>query len=177
VRDGETSRLFDALLLARARAGDRRAAGRLAARWQPRLLRAARRILRSEEGAREAAQETWGGICRNWMTLSDAHAFPAFAFRILHRRCADQLRAHYRRAPEDMYTELDGATPASAETSTALVRAFDSLPEEQRAAATLFFVENLTLAEIAVAVGVSVGTVKSRVFHARRRLKAALSGE
>jgi len=177
MREGETTRLFDALLVTAARAGDGRAADRLAARWQPRLLRSARRILGQEDAARDAAQDAWIGICRNWVTLADPHAFSAFAFRILHRRCADLMRARYRRGVEQEFADGQGSTPPSAETATALVRAFDALPDDQRIAATLFFVENLTLAEIAVASGVSIGTAKSRVFHARRRLKAALSGD
>ena len=52
-----------------------------------------------------------------------------------------------------------------------------ALPAEHRFAAHLFFIEGLTLAEIADAQGVPLGTAKSRLFHARRQLKAALSGD
>jgi DNA-directed RNA polymerase specialized sigma24 family protein len=52
-----------------------------------------------------------------------------------------------------------------------------ALPGDQRLAAQLFFVEGLTLAEVAEVQQVPEGTAKSRLFHARRRLKAALSGD
>ena len=58
----DADRVYDALLVTLVRAGDARAAERLAARWQPRLLRAARRMLGDGEEAREAVQEAWGGI-------------------------------------------------------------------------------------------------------------------
>lgn len=73
----ETDRVYDALLVTRVRAGDARAAERLAARWQPRLMRAARRMLGDNEEAREAVQEAWGGICRGWVRLSEPEMFPA----------------------------------------------------------------------------------------------------
>jgi RNA polymerase sigma factor (sigma-70 family) len=56
-------------------------------------------------------------------------------------------------------------------------RAMAALPPDQRLAAQLFFVEGLTLAEIAEVQQVPEDTAKSRLFHARRRLKAALSGD
>ena len=62
----DTGRIFDELLLISARAGDRRAGERLAARWQPRLLRTARRLLRDEDEAVEAVQNAWAAICRGW---------------------------------------------------------------------------------------------------------------
>jgi len=54
--------------------------------------------------------------------------------------------------------------------------AFASLPDDQRIAATLFFGEGLTLTDISDATCAPLGTVKSRLFHARQKLKAALSG-
>ena len=54
---------------------------------------------------------------------------------------------------------------------------FAALPADQRLAAQLFFGEGLTLAEIAEVQAVPLGTAKTRLFHARRKLKAALSGD
>lgn len=59
----------------------------------------------------------------------------------------------------------------------AIRQAFATLPAGQRLAAHLFYVEGLTLGEIAIATEVPLGTAKSRLFHARLRLKAALEGE
>jgi RNA polymerase sigma-70 factor (ECF subfamily) len=58
-----------------------------------------------------------------------------------------------------------------------LARAIASLPPDQRAAIALFYLEDLSVAEIAAAMDVPAGTVKTRLMHARARLRAALTGE
>ena len=175
----ETDRVYDELLVTLVRSGDRRAAERLAARWRPRLLRTARRLLRDDDQAQEAVQECWAGIARGLPRLSDPSRFPAWAFGVLHRKCADRIRA--ARRVRDRATAADaapeGALSPSAEDRTAIAQALHRLPPDQRAAALLFFGDGLTLVEIAAATGVPVGTAKSRIFHARRQLKAALSGD
>ncbi|MEE2690691.1 MAG: sigma-70 family RNA polymerase sigma factor [Pseudomonadota bacterium] len=176
---GQSGRVFDELLVTLARTGDRAAGDRLAARWQPRLIRTARRLLRDDELAREAVQEAWAGICRGWFALDDPAKFPAWAFGVLHRKCADRLRAEVRRRGRD--APLDGETLAApsgdADMAISIDQALAALSPDHRAAAVLFFGEGLSLAEIAAATGAPVGTAKSRLFHARRQLKAALSGD
>ncbi len=171
----ETDRVYDELLVTLVRSGDARAGERLAARWHPRFLRTARRLLGDEDLAQEAAQETWAGVCRGWPRLSDPAMFPAWAFGILHRKCADALRRTVRdRARKATPPDGPSATPPDAPQRHALRRAFAALPQSRRAAAALYFGEGLTLAEVAVALGIPVGTAKSRIFQARRELKAQL---
>ncbi len=175
----ETDRVYDELLVTLVRAGDRRAGERLAARWQPRLLRTARRLLRDEEQARDAVQEAWTGICRGWFTLGDPARFPAWAFGILHRKCADTVRkaGRDRKRTAPLTPDNEPSQQARGETLTSLDQAFALLGPDHRTVAALFFGEGLTLTEIATAIRVPTGTVKSRIFHARQHLKAALTGE
>lgn len=175
----QTDRVYDELLVTMARAGDRRAANRLAARWYPRLMRTALRLLRDRSEAEEAVQEAWAGICRGWARLSDPAMFPGWAFGILRRKCADRIRRlQVQRARSGA---LDGAPepsePARAELRHELDQALAELSDEHRLAAILYFGEGLTLNEIAAATGVPVGTAKSRIFHARKHLKSTLKGE
>lgn len=174
-----TGRIYDELLVTLTRLGDRRAGERLAARWQPRLLRTARRLLREEEPARDAVQDAWAAICRGWVGLNDPAKFPAWAFGILHRKCADQIRrAQTGRAREAVMNGHDAPSSGGApEDRISIDQALGLLSPDHRAAAILFFGEGLTLAEIASATGVPLGTAKSRIFHARRQMKAALEGE
>jgi RNA polymerase sigma-70 factor (ECF subfamily) len=67
------------------------------------------------------------------------------------------------------------AQSASQGEGLALRDAFAALPPDQRLAAHLHFVEGLTLREIAEVQNVAIGTAKSRIFHARRKLRAALT--
>ena len=168
---------FDELLVTLAVAGDRQAAERLAHRWQPRLLRTARRLVGAELAA-GAVQESWVSILRGIGGLRNPARFAPWAFGILRRRCADAIRraqADRRFGGETAAAEISGA--AMPDEALAIAQAMAALPPDQRLAAQLFFVEGLTLAEIAEVQEVPEGTAKSRLFHARRRLKAALTGD
>ncbi len=175
----ETSRVYDELLVRLARAGDRRAGERLARRWTPRLLRTARRMLGDAELARDAVQEAWAGICKGWRRLEDPAAFPAWAFGILHNKCRDTIRRNQAmRAREvGLETVREPAISPRGEDAAAISGALSRLSLEHRTTAILFFGEGLTLAEIARATGVPEGTAKSRLFHARQKLRADLKGQ
>ncbi len=176
-----TERLFDEYLAASARAGSRTALGQLAERMQPRLLRHARRLTGDSEAARDVVQEAWIEIVRGIYRLDDTAAFPAWAFRIVSRRCARWVRKvqQYRRidtAYADEPAEI--STPDGGERATdaaRLARAITDLPPDQRAAIGLFYLEDMGVAEIAVALDVPVGTIKTRLMHAREKLRRSLS--
>ena len=170
-----SERLYDELLVTLIQGGDRRAAERLAARWQPRLARTARRLLGNGEQALGAVQESWLSILRGIAGLRDPSRFAPWAFGILRRRCADRIRAQQTKRARDGEIEVEPAIESGAEDGLAIRQAFAFLPLDQRLAAQLFFVEGLTLAEIAEVQEVPVGTAKSRLFQARRKLKAVLA--
>ena len=174
-------RLFDEYLAASARAGGRVALGQLAERIQPRLLGHARRLTGDAEAARDVVQEAWVEIVRGISRLDDATAFPAWAFRIVSRRCARWVRRkqRWRRLDAAYAAEpVATATPDGGERASDAARmahAMVSLPPDQRAAIALFYLEDLSVAEIAVALDVPSGTVKTRLMHARERLRRTLN--
>lgn len=174
-----TERIYDELLVTLARAGDRKAANRLAARWYPRLMRTALRLLGDRADAEEAVQEAWAGICRGWPRLSDPAMFPAWAFGILRRKCVDRIRRNQtdraRSAPLDAAPEP--SQPARGELRVELDQALSRLSDDHRLAAILYFGEGLRLNEIAALTGVPLGTAKSRIFNARQHLKSLLKGD
>ncbi len=177
------ARIFDEYLAASARAGDRAAFTRLAERWQPKLLAHAFRLLGEGEAARDIVQEAWADITRGLSRLDDARAFPAWAYRIVTRRAADQIRKRQReRKLSAAYAsevksmpQVESAAEMSADAAP-LRAAMATLPAEQRAAIALFYTEDFSVAEIAAALNVPAGTVKTRLMHARRKLRAALEG-
>ncbi|MGQ0589218.1 MAG: RNA polymerase sigma factor [Sphingosinicella sp.] len=178
---GKVSRLLDEYLLVSARAGDRRAFEALARRWQKKLLAHARRLLGDAEGARDAVQEGWLEIVRGLPRLRDERAFPAWAYRIVTRRCAKAIGAAVRgrNVAAELEAEAGAEAPVqeSAHDHDRLRAAIRALSEEQRAAIALFHFEELSVAEVAVALDVPAGTVKTRLMHARRKLRAALGGD
>lgn len=179
--DRREDRILDEFLAASARAGDRPAFAALALRWEKRLVRHAWRLVGDIEDARDIAQDAWIDIARGLRRLDDCAAFPAFAFRIVTRRAADLMRRKTRArrgaaafAAEPRAAALDNEEMEAAASSPALRAAMAALPAEQRAAIALFYLEDLSVAEIAAALGVPAGTVKTRLMAARDKLKTAL---
>ena len=174
----DAAELLDSLLVTMVLAGDRRAASRLHARWHPRLLRTARRHTGDGELALSAVQDCWLSIWRSLPALRDTTRFAPWAFGILRRRCAEQVngQARERKHAHDAEDAEPAAVPVT-EDRLPIAQALAGLSPVHRLAAHLFFVEGLTLAEIAEVQDVPEGTVKSRLFHARRQLKVALSGD
>lgn len=183
-RDSE--RIFDEYLVLSAQDGDRAAWERLVARWQPRLFRHAWHLTGHVDRAADLVQDAWVDIWKGLHRLDDAVAFPAWALRIVTRRCqrafhdADRERAGLAELTDTTY-ESDDAAGADAllrEIDLARVReAMADLPPAQRATLALFHLEDMSVAEIAIALDVPTGTVKTRLMHARRKLRARLEGE
>lgn len=175
--------LLDEYLVASARIGDRKAFDLLARRWQGKLVAHAWRLTGDVDLAREAAQEGWIEIVRGVGRLRDERAFPAWAYRIVSRRCARRiaglrhdraLAAAAAAEPVEVFTTPEeGDAPAMARLRAALA----ALPPDQRAAIGLFYLEDLDVAETAIALNVPAGTVKTRLMHARRKLRAVLEGD
>ncbi len=174
--------LLDEYLVASARIGDRRAFDLLARRWQGKLVAHAWRLTGDVDLAREAAQEGWIEIVRGLGRLRDERAFPAWAYQIVSRRCArcigrrqqDRALAAAAAEPADpSAAPEEGDAPAMARLRAAMA----GLPPDQRAAIGLFYLEDLDVAQVATALNVPAGTVKTRLMHARRKLRAVLEGD
>ena len=176
----EKGRALDAYLVASARLGDRHAFGILVRRWNGKLLAHAWRLLRDDEGAKDAVQEGWAEMLRGLPRLRDDGAFAAWAYRIVSRRCARQIGRVQagRRLAEEMaaHPDEEGASESSFLDAAIVHNAIAALPVEQRVAVALFYLEDLSVAEVAVALDVPAGTVKTRLMHARRKMRSALEG-
>lgn len=184
MRDAGTpvERLLDAYLVASARVGDSRAFAMLVRRWNVKLFAHARRLLGDAELARDTVQDSWGEIVRGMPRLADTSAFPAWAYRIVSRRAARsikrlrrdrRLRHAVEREPKVLQVAPDGGNLDASR----LRQAMAGLPPEQRAAIALFHIEDMSVAEVAVALDVPAGTVKTRLMAARVKLRAAFEGD
>ncbi len=173
-------RALDSYLAAAARAGDREAREILVRRYNPKLSALAWRFLGDRQLTEDAVQDAWLDILKGLPRLKASEAFPAYAFRIVQRRCARVIRQRQgeRRTrsalaaePAPEAADLDRAADAGG-----VRRAMADLPPDQQAALWLFHLEEMSVAEIAVVLDVPAGTVKTRLMHGRRKLAAMLNG-
>ena len=172
----------DELLVLQSQDGDGEALKTLIQRWQPRLGRLAWRLTGEREPARDIVQDAWLAIVRGLKRLDDPARFRSWAYRIVSNKCADwtRRRARQRSAAKDLRHAAvsdrgDRSSEADAADEVARLReALRRLPDEQRAILSLHYLDGLGIAEIVRALGVPAGTVKSRLYHARNRLKQAL---
>lgn len=181
----DSKRVYGEYLVLSAQAGSRADFARLAALWQPALGRYALRVTGDADMAADALQDAWLDIVKGLPRLHDAAAFPAWAYRIVTRKCAARIRGRQRQragqtalAAEPVVHSVDGAGLAESRADLgAIAAAMTALPDDQRAAIALHYRDGLSVAEIAVALACPAGTVKTRLMHARRRLQAALSAK
>ncbi|WP_375551983.1 RNA polymerase sigma factor [Rhodophyticola porphyridii] len=178
----QAGRIVEEMLVARAQAGDRAALAQIADLRGPRLLAHAVRLLGDREMARDVVQEAWVEILRGLPRLRDPVAFPAWATRIVTRRVARQIRRQIasREIMRAAAAELPAATPEAgpdAADARAVRGAVAALPPDHAATVALFYLEDMSVAEVAVALDIPHGTVKSRLMHARLKLREALKGD
>lgn len=180
----QLDRTYTEYLVVRAKTGDRKAFNRLAAHYHKRLLAFAMRLTGEGEMARDATQDAWADIVRGLGRLSDARLFNAWAYKIVSRRCADQIRKIQRRrrtnaayAAEPKPAASTGDCAEQSSDRKAILALVQNLPDEQRIAMILFYSEDLGVAEIAHITGAPAGTVKTRLLHARKKIRAQLEGE
>lgn len=169
--------VFDEALVLYAQAGRREALDRLAARWRPRHYAHARRLLGSSDRAADAVQDAWLDIVRGLWRLKDPTRFPAWSYAIVTRRAQDLMRRAVRAKETSLDEDFEAGVPTDAYDVQDLRSGLNSLPPDQRAAMALFYRDGFAVAEIAEALAIPIGTVKTRLFHARRALRRYLVGD
>ena len=175
--------LIDELLVLRSQNGDRSAWRQLVNRWQPRLYALARRLTSHAEGAADVTQETWIAIMRAIPNLEDASRFRPWAHRIVANKSTDWVRRRQRErnALHTAADELQSETThrrqdEQAEAISKLQASINTLPQQHRHLLTMFYVEKMSLAEIAEVLDIPIGTVKSRLHSIRKELKMTFEG-
>ncbi|MCW4461699.1 RNA polymerase sigma factor [Sphingomonas sp. BT-65] len=169
----------DELIVIRCQLGDRRAFDALIARWAAPLAAYARRVTQDGEAAAELTQDIWLRTFRGIDRLRDPQRFRSWLFGVAHRAFADSLRRRYAALPlaeEDTDALLD-ETASDHENLDLVERGLARLPPVEREILTLFYLQELPIAEIAEALAIASGTVKSRLHRARHLLRDVLEEE
>jgi RNA polymerase sigma-70 factor (ECF subfamily) len=171
----------DSDLIGRAQHGDEEAFASLAVAVGDRLHAVAHRILRDTDLAEDATQQALMAIWRDLPRLRDRTRFEAWSYRLLVRACYAEARRSRRWSPTIRLLpapepdETDGLS--SVVDRDQLERGFRRLSVDHRAVVVLHHYLDLPLDRVAEILGVPVGTVRSRLHHAMRGLRAALEAD
>ncbi|MDH3708533.1 MAG: sigma-70 family RNA polymerase sigma factor [Cyclobacteriaceae bacterium] len=168
------SQTLDELLVIRCKEGDGKAFALLVKRWQPKILRHAYRMTGESAVAKDVAQETWIAAIKGISNLRDPAVFKVWIYRIASNKCVSWIRSRqkHRRMAEYVRQNPEDKTPIEEDDKMTRLRLeLQDLPDNQKVVLTLFYLENQSMHEISQSLGVPVGTVKSRLYHAREQLK------
>ena len=174
-------------LVQQAKAGDRAAFAGLVSAYEGKIYNLALRYLGSREDAMDASQEVFLRVFRFLPGFQEESGFSTWIYRIGVNVCKDMLHRRLKRAeqPLEVPDEEDEGRPVDvpdlrydperimegAELRQALSDAILALPEQQREIIILRDIRGLSYEEIALALALEAGTVKSRLFRARENLR------
>jgi RNA polymerase sigma-70 factor, ECF subfamily len=183
----------DASLVSRLQRGENEAFEELIRTHGAQLLRVARRLLASEEDARDAVQDAFVAAFKSIGTFESAALLSTWLHRIVVNACLMKLRTRRRKPEEDIEQHLprflaDGHQAEStaawsespetmlqrSELSRLVRRSIDELPETYRAVLMLRDIEELSTEEVAMMLGTTANAVKIRLHRARQALRALL---
>lgn len=182
---------FDEMdLIQRSQEGDLAAFNLLVETYQRQVYNLCLRMLGSVEAAEDATQETFLAAYRHIGTFRGT-AFRSWLLRIAANVCTDELRRRRRRPLRSIETNDSDAEPFQIpdtregpeayvlrrELGRSIQSALLALPEDQRLVIILCDVQGLSYEEIAATLNIALGTVKSRISRARRRLRELLLKE
>ena len=162
-------------LVARAKTGDHHAFEILVRQYRNRVLNVVWRIVSDADAAQDVAQETFIKAYQQLPRFRGKSTFGTWLYRIAVNEARGHLRARRRRqARWEKQGALEAAQPMSAEPAEQagpVVALLQELPEKQRIALALFYLQELSVAEIARAVRAPTGTVKAWLSRGRQRLR------
>jgi RNA polymerase sigma-70 factor (ECF subfamily) len=176
----EKEAAYNEWLVIRCQQGHEEAFEELIRRWETRLFYYIRRLTPKEQDAWDVLQKVWLAVIGGIRTLDDGRLLPIWLYRIARNAAASHFRAgraerEFRVYPEDLSDIEQPDQDFTQEDAEQVHHALDKLALPFRDVLTLFFLQGLSVAEIARIVEIPEGTVKSRLHHAKRALRSALA--
>jgi RNA polymerase sigma factor (sigma-70 family) len=176
MKDNAPDDVLDEYLVIRSQGGDPEAFQLLVERWHFRFIRHAFRYTKSEDAARDVVQDTWMAMIRSLSALNDPRRFRTWSYRIVANKARDWVRREQvRRRTDANPPPPDTVDSARSDDDITTIReGIQQLEPDQRLVLTWFYLEGMSVREIADALSIPIGTVKSRLFNARNTLRARL---
>jgi RNA polymerase sigma-70 factor (ECF subfamily) len=179
----------DAVLVDRLKKGDAKALDELYRRHREAAYGIAYRLVGSREDALEVVQEAFIHVMRGIQTFRGQSSFRTWLYRIVTHAALDYRRWRALRVADSLDSDTSTEPVAQAsdrspqeaaadrDLGAAIDKALSNISEKNRAALILFAIEGMPYKEVADVLGISIGTVMSRIFNARQRLRELLATE
>ncbi|MCL2564817.1 MAG: sigma-70 family RNA polymerase sigma factor [Defluviitaleaceae bacterium] len=179
---------MDEILFKKAQKGDLEAFEGLIKAYEKLIYNAAYRMLPNHGDAEDISQEVIIKVYKNLLKCAGANSFKSWLFRIINNTCIDEIRK--RKGKTNLSLDIDygkdsyhlenpvlrdNNTPETEylrkDMSENIQRAINKLPPDYRAVIIMRDVNGLSYDEVAIALGINMGTVKSRIARARKKLR------
>ncbi len=174
----DSSKIFDGLLVLQYRSGNEKAFGLLVNRYHTKLCKYSYGYTHDIEASKDIVQDSWHIITKKIHGLKNPNLFGSWAFRIVTRRTLNYIQKEKRELVklQAYYDTTNGIEDLGNKglNIKRMLQAIQSLTKDQQVVIRLFYTENYSLKEISTILHISLGTVKSRLFHAREKLKILL---
>lgn len=170
---------IDGVLVKQFQSGKKDALALLVKRWHKTFCEKAFWLVKDADVAKDIAQDAWSVIINKIDSLKKPESFGSWALRIVYTKSLDWIKANKKLKNNlDDYNFKNTVITEDENSNTAiklrLLKALKTLPAHQQMVIRLFYTQEYSLKEISVMLNISVGTAKSRLFHARERLKQLL---
>lgn len=169
--------ISDAELVLQYQLGNKNALVILVTRWHKKFCKQAYWYTNDAELSKDVVQESWTVIINKMATLKKADKFGSWGLSIVTRKAIDSLREQHKYRKLDAYTEANLVEEEQVNVSSLqklLLKEIKELPIEQQMVLKLFYVEGYKIHQISDTLNIATGTVKSRLFTAREKLKTIL---
>lgn len=175
-----TGDIYEDLLVLRCQRGDVEAWDELVLRYNQRLFYYVRRLVDDDDHAAQVLQETWLQVLRGLGALRQADRVAPWLYTIARRAVMSHFRERYSapastaEVPLDQLVDNEPLETAQFENAELVHFGLSQIGWIEREVLTLFFLEDLSIAEIARVLNIPPGTVKSRLSRARSELRRVL---
>ena len=178
----EKQAIYYELLVLRCQQGQKDAFEELVRSWEKRLFFYVRRLVDDEQDAWQILQQTWLKVLKGIKKIRQPRKLPTWLYGIAHNTAIDHLRKNYSQQAliednADVSNVEDCNSTLTFENAEQVYYGLGRISLSHREVLTLFFLQDISIDEISEVLGISVGTVKSRLHYAKRSLKAVLERE
>lgn len=176
--NNRSNHILNESLARKYQSGDKEALKELIRRFNPQLRSKIYYHTRSRDSVHDISQDCWYAIITKLEEVKFQIGFEAWALNIARNKAIDWIRHQQKERNRKSDSEQENSSSIQIEESNPRInelrKSMNLLSDAQRIVLELFYVDNLSIKEISSVLGISSGTVKSRLFNAREYLKKTI---